>query len=138
MKKTPLINIPGLALCFFVAASIAACTDVGEAPDPKEETDVLTVSSVQGTLPGRWQSTQDEKYILVFGADGAAQDIYDDVKKGNGTWEVLVDPDYPPMILLRRITDGELYEYSVLAVDQHQLTLSFRPRGNTLEFHRIE
>ena len=116
---------------------------VDEASQVTESESQIDAESTSAKIVGRWQSTQDEKAVIVFNADGTTQDLYDGEAVSSGTWQVdtvgVEGIDFNPTGVFRHSTsEGQGYDYAVLAAGDTQLTLSYLARGNTLNYVRVE
>ncbi len=87
---------------------------------------------------GKWESVEDEKYILLFEENGSFSDTYDGELIGSGSWELEeVFGEFDITFHLHKELDGEEYEYEVLNIDDNNLVLLYLGRGNILEYVRL-
>lgn len=99
----------------------------------EEEAD--TVADIDRTkLVGTWQSTDDPLSKIVFNTDGSQQDVYDNKILGSGSWSFY---EQESAVFLRTVIKDETYEYAILEISEENLTLSYLPRGNTLNYSRV-
>ncbi len=90
-------------------------------------------------VPGKWQSNDDEKSVVIYNEDpnfqngrgGTMKDIYNGEEMNTGTW---MTEGYK----LKTMIDGEEYIYTVVFAGSERLELTYQPRGNTLNFTRVE
>lgn len=138
-----------IAIIVILAAAVVLLwsNDVSEIAPTEEEMDLtegvaeLNIGGTLAMIPGRWQSTDDEKSVVIFNGDGIAVDIYDGEELGSGTWELYENEnaEYNPSgVFMRQIIGGESFEYAVLELSEDTLLLSYLARGNTLEYERVE
>ncbi|MCK5027513.1 MAG: hypothetical protein KAS07_03780 [Candidatus Pacebacteria bacterium] len=88
-------------------------------------------TDAEAVIQGMWQSVEDKKAVLIFGEEGVFENIYDGESMGEGEWRMLEEGS------LETVVGDEVFLYTVLGVTEEKLTLSFVPRGNTLEYIRV-
>ncbi len=122
-------------LLFFIAISAIGTAVLTGNPIADEGAEQeLTVEIAREAIVGRWQARDDEASVVVYAADGSAQDVYDDETIGTGTWEIV---DNDGTIELRVIIDGLDLDYEVASVLDDYLWLIYLARGNSLHYNRV-
>jgi hypothetical protein len=87
-------------------------------------------SSEFSLIQGKWSSVGDNDSIIEFDGD-AKVDYYRDQKLLEGKFKITDN-------LLTVTIDGDTYKYTILNVSDSDLSLSYLPRGNTLDYKRVE
>ncbi len=95
-----------------------------------------SLMQTENLLVGTWASSTDEKYVLHFDENGETSEQYEGKETARGTWHVAQDASSPTGVIVRKDVDGERYIYSVLSISSDDLSLSYLPKGNTLNFKR--
>ncbi|MAZ56500.1 hypothetical protein CL653_01810 [bacterium] len=106
----------------------------------EEEVVALDLERSIATLVGSWQSTEDEKSVVVFNVDGTARDIYEEEEVSSDKWQMTIAMDYnnaPALHLTRSNEEDTVLEYVVWTLDNEKLVMNFLDSGNTLEYTRI-
>lgn len=89
-------------------------------------------------LLGKWKSISDERSVLLFQKDGVFSDIYDNEVIGTGKWNTeIIMKQFNVIFYIYKELDGERYEYELLNVDDHNLSLLYLGRGNILEYTKV-
>lgn len=129
-----------LVLVIVILASIMLKTE----PEPIEVQDIVVEDVQEDTvapfIEGKWQSTMDDKSVVVFNEDGSTSDIYDEEELSGGTWEIYQneEAEYNPSgYFLKTTINEEVYEYVIISATESVLSLSYLDRGNTLEYVKI-
>lgn len=105
-----------------------AFNDSGSAKAILDESDLFP--PYQDEIQGTWTSIDDPNSTIQF-TDHAKIDLYDGKKMGEGTFEI-------SGASLSVTMDGDIFEYEILELNEENLTLSYLPRGNTLEYKMIK
>lgn len=95
----------------------------------------LSVDRVKTSIIGQWRSVDDEESELVFYNDESFFDLYNGDEVGDGNWTIRKDDQLG--LLLEKTIDEDVSTYSILNINEDQLTMSYLARGNTLKFMRI-
>lgn len=104
-----------------------------------EKIDIVEEISIEDELIGKWQSTDDPKSIIVFAKDRTTTNIYDEQEMSTGDWAAHKEEFNGALgTFLHTVINDEEYEYAVLEITETFLSLSYLPRGNTLNYIRIE
>lgn len=112
----------------------------------------LNAQSGQGLIVGSWQSLDDPQSVLHFQSNGEMQDIYSGGAVNElGTYQVFDSGNSLPTeitelgenidsagVYLRQSFGPEDYYYLIDALDLNSLSLFYLPRGNILEYRRID
>ncbi|SCX93660.1 hypothetical protein SAMN05192588_0338 [Nonlabens sp. Hel1_33_55] len=153
MKKSFLFKISTLIIIILITA---ACntnqkSEVDQESTKEEITSPVEMSStaddeeddsIVNFENGRWISTEDansgieirdDKWIMFYkGTDQSPRDVYDykvERKPVNET-----DPDAAMITYLTISNSNETLEYALLEYNENLLSLSYVPRGNTLNY----
>lgn len=97
----------------------------------------VTEDAATSLIVGTWQSKDDVKSVVVYNNDGSSADVYDGETLGGGTWTVSGVSDGDGQVTLSVLDGTEKFVYTILELDNEQLTLSYMPRGNTLKYKRL-
>ena len=105
----------------FVALVITGCTNGIKTPG-------LVINFTE-KIQGRWVSVDDNSSMIEFVGEQKT-DYYNNQKLSEGIFTL--DDD-----LLTVVNGNEIYEYIILNITEQDLSLSFLPRGNTLDYRRL-
>jgi membrane-bound inhibitor of C-type lysozyme len=119
--------------------------DAAEGGGVKPDTTLV----VSESIVGKWQSTEDNKFVREFKADGTAVDTYDSKDPHEGTWTVFtkdkpLDVKFPieesATYLQLSIKDNstDVLHFKISALTPESLELIFMDRGGSLKFTRIQ
>ena len=127
-----------------IAIGLVAWYYVGNTNKEKEgivpvvQTELTGIALTASKMVGMWQSTEDEKAIVVFNENGTTIDIYDGEELSGGSWELFEGEKYEGSgPHLKTIINGEEYDYAVWSVSDTELTINYLTRGNTLNYIRV-
>jgi|GEM_PF-487707 len=81
-------------------------------------------------LQGKWRSIDDPNSVIEF-KDKRKMDYYSNEKLSEGDFNLKGD-------YLTVRSDNETFEYRILELSDQVLTLTYLPRGNTLQYERTE
>lgn len=136
--------VPGCA-----TSSSQPSTSAVSTPTPVTAADTvlqLRAGDRPAELVGRWTSADDPADSIAFNPDGTTSRDYTGYPARSGTWAIVgrdQAPDLPPSAApdttILELVDGAgetPLQYVVLAVTEHELTLSHLARGNTLRYVR--
>lgn len=126
-----------LALFSFALLFLSSCDS--EKPEQTVQQDIVPTIAMEDfttLVTGAWISTSDDKSVLTFGKEGITSEYYDGEPYAHGDWRVVLESTSPTGLVLKKTIEGEDYVFSVLAISEDQLSLSYLPRGNTLTYNR--
>lgn len=117
-----------------------AMMDGGTKPD--------TVLVVSESIQGKWQSTDDSKFVREFKADGTVADSYSGKVDGTGTWKVFtkekpLDVPFPIeagasyVQLAMSGSGGYFLDFKITKLTPDTLQLIYLERGGVLNFKKI-
>jgi hypothetical protein len=103
--------------------------------------------SIEESLVGLWESTDDEKFTREFEADGTSTDRYegDELATFVGEWVTFNDPSSEPVEIpviegatyLRILSGEETLYFTVSEITEDSLQLIYLDRGGALNFRKI-
>jgi membrane-bound inhibitor of C-type lysozyme len=130
-------------------ATVSGATSAGangSASSTKPDTATLVAHSIIGT----WKSTEDEKFVRVFGIDGMATDFYDGkAVTAGGKWQVFTGekplkvsfPVEKNAIYIQMTVSGsqsDTLNFKLGKLTPEDLDLIYVDRGNTNSFTRVK
>lgn len=114
---------------------------------PAEEMNIIsTAAGTMANIIGKWQSTEDPKFIREILNDGSVIDRYE-AEEDSGLWMVFTK-EIPDSAFTGTMEDGavylsiamsedEKYYFQVTKVDAQSLELIYIDRGGVLSFNRV-
>jgi len=102
-----------------------------------------STEAIQAGIVGEWQSTDDEKSVRIFKADGTISEVYDGEELSGGTWSIFTEvgtepvPAIPGATYLKIVDGDEAYYFSVAEVSAQSLALIYLDRGGVLTYTRV-
>lgn len=108
------------------------------------------VATTVANITGKWQSTDDSKFVREFNTDDTYTDSYDNEADSSGRWIVFTEKDAPkafpyPMdsdaVYLQLTLAGEQTEtlnFKVSTLTTDTLQLIYLDRGGALNFTRVQ
>ena len=101
-------------------------------------------AAAAASLIGSWQSTEDTKFVRVFGEDGSTEDRYEGNVVAGGSWRLFTSADAEVSFPVEEgavylvIDDGtERLHFKIVSVTPERLELVYLERGGALTFTRI-
>src|SRR3989344_119234 len=109
--------------------------DAGEGGGVKQDTALIVTESIQG----KWQSTDDAKFVREFKAGGTASDLYDGKVVSTGTWKVFTKADgFVYLQMTMQGTQADTLNFKVAKMTPELLQLIYLDRGGVLNFKSIK
>jgi len=145
-----LIIVVGLLFLVFSGNKDDSTNDL---EDNTETSETLDADSAKLAVVGKWQSTEDTKYMSTFNADGTLLEEYegDDSATQNGTWVIKAEADEAFLSALELESLGELagpymlkvlgdttLGYQVVEASEDRLVLNYLSNGGVLEFVKVD
>jgi hypothetical protein len=87
-------------------------------------------ASIKKQLKGKWISEDDKKYHVVFN-DSMKQDLY--AGKLQSSFRYWIKQD---SLIAKDLSNGHIYNYSIMGLTETHLTLMYLVRGNLLTFRK--
>jgi hypothetical protein len=121
-------------------ASSATSSDAGSV---KPDVRVVVGESIQG----KWQSTDDSKFVREFKADGTVADSYSGAVQSTGTYKTFIKADAPagisiPLkdnaVYIAITTNGQRQDYQVLSLGTDTLQLMYLEGSGVQNFTLIK
>ncbi|HEY0979745.1 MAG TPA: hypothetical protein VGE23_02810 [Candidatus Paceibacterota bacterium] len=118
---------------------------IPEAGTEAEQPEAVAVS--EAALAGTWKSTQDARFVRVFGADGTVIDRYegDDSATVTGSWSIVADParEQPDLPAIENATvikvqfPEEVMYFAVTELSATNLSMIYLSGNGVLTFTRV-
>lgn len=107
----------------------------------------VSANTTSSDLVGKWQSIDDPSSSKIFKSGGVIEDVYQGKVLSTGKWQIVSEDEFiaatgsgtatgEDKVFLEVEAEGEKYFYLVLDVTDTDLTLSYLPRGNILNFKK--
>ncbi|PIT91457.1 hypothetical protein COU17_00505 [Candidatus Kaiserbacteria bacterium CG10_big_fil_rev_8_21_14_0_10_49_17] len=137
-----LIAIAAVGFLYFGIPGGSQNVAAPAASDTSADTEQST-EAIEAGLVGAWQSTDDEKSVRIFNADGTLSEVYDGEEISGGSWNVFTEvgnepvPAIPGAIYLKIVDGEEAYYFSIAEVTAGSLALIYLDRGGVLTYTRV-
>lgn len=121
--------------------------DAGEGGGSVKQDTSLIVSE---SIVGKWQSSEDTKFVREFKADGAVVDWYDGKTVSTGLWVAYTKANAPKMVafpidvdavylqLTMKGTQADTLDFKITKLTPESLELIYMTRGGALTFKHIQ
>ncbi|MDE2071620.1 MAG: hypothetical protein KGI70_02740 [Patescibacteria group bacterium] len=105
---------------------------------------------VSESIVGKWQSTDDPKYVREFKGDGTAVDYYDGKAVTSGTWKAFLKADAPATVSFPLVdnqvylqmkmqgSQAEFLDFKITKLTPEELQLIYLERGGVLNFKSVQ
>ena len=127
--------------------SVSSENTPDEHSDPRQD----LVPIVSASIVGKWQSTDDAKFVREFKVDGKVTDRYENKTVTSGAWQVFtkdkplsvavafaLETDTAYLQIAESGSQTEKLNFKLVKLTPEELELVFMDRGGTLKFTRIK
>lgn len=119
--------------------------DAGEGGSIKPDTSLVVTESIQG----KWQSTDDAKFVREFKSDDVVVDYYDGKEVARGLWVAFTKENAPKVVafpiedntvyiqITEKGTQADTLNFKLVKLTPDELQLIYMDRGGALNFTAV-